>query len=41
MTAGFVFTGGASLGGTQAGMLQALYEPDIRPDLFVGTSAGA
>src|SRR3954470_5129240 len=33
--------GGASLGAAQAGMLQALYERGIRPDLFVGTSAGA
>src|SRR3954466_9855118 len=41
MTTAFVLTGGASLGATQAGMLQALYERDIQPDLFVGTSAGA
>lgn len=41
MTTAFVFSGGASLGATQAGMLQALYERDIRPDLFVGTSVGA
>ena len=41
MTIAFVLSGGASLGATQAGMLQALYERDIRPDLFVGTSAGA
>src|SRR4051812_50082275 len=41
MTTAFVLSGGASLGATQAGMLQALYERDIRPDLFVGTSAGA
>src|SRR3954447_13013395 len=41
MTTAFVLSGGASLGATQAGMLQALYERDIQPDLFVGTSAGA
>jgi NTE family protein len=41
MTTAFVLSGGASLGAAQAGMLQALYERDVRPDLFVGTSAGA
>jgi NTE family protein len=37
----FVLSGGASLGAAQAGMLQALYEREIVPDLLVGTSAGA
>ena len=37
----FVFSGGASLGAMQAGMLCALYEHGIVPDLLVGTSAGA
>src|SRR3954468_14168680 len=37
----FVLSGGASLGAIQAGMLRALYERGIRPDLIVGTSAGA
>lgn len=37
----FVLSGGASLGAVQVGMLQALYERDIRPDLLVGTSVGA
>lgn len=37
----FVLSGGASLGAVQVGMLQALFERDIRPDLFVGTSVGA
>ncbi|MBV9417059.1 MAG: patatin-like phospholipase family protein [Solirubrobacterales bacterium] len=37
----FVLSGGASLGACQAGMLEALYEQGIRPDLLVGTSAGA
>src|SRR5215217_7857580 len=37
----FVLSGGASLGSIQVGMLEALYERGIRPDLIVGTSAGA
>jgi NTE family protein len=37
----FVLAGGASLGAIQAGMLRALYERGIVPDLIVGTSAGA
>src|SRR3954464_3316769 len=37
----FVLSGGASLGAMQAGMLRALYERGIQPDLLVGTSAGA
>lgn len=37
----FVLSGGASLGALQVGMLQALYESGIVPDLLVGTSAGA
>jgi NTE family protein len=37
----FVLAGGASLGALQAGMLRALYERGIKPDLLVGTSAGA
>ena len=41
MRVAFVLSGGASLGAAQAGMLQALYERGIRPDLLVGTSAGA
>lgn len=41
MRVAFVFSGGASLGAAQAGMLQALYEEGICPDLLVGTSAGA
>jgi NTE family protein len=38
---GFVLSGGASLGAIQVGMLRALYEREITPDLIVGTSAGA
>src|SRR5688500_11432260 len=37
----FVFSGGASLGAVQAGMLRALYEREVAPDLIVGTSVGA
>lgn len=43
MTAGtaFVLAGGGSLGAVQVGMLQALVSAGVRPDLLVGTSAGA
>jgi len=37
----FVLSGGASLGAIQVGMLHALYERGIVPDVIVGTSAGA
>jgi NTE family protein len=37
----FVLSGGAGLGAIQVGMLRALYECGIRPNLIVGTSAGA
>src|SRR5262249_2259506 len=37
----FVLSGGASLGAIQVGMLAALYERGIAPDVIVGTSAGA
>lgn len=37
----FVLSGGGSLGAIQVGMLRALYERGITPDLIVGTSAGA
>ena len=37
----FVLSGGGSLGAIQVGMLRALYERGIVPDLIVGTSAGA
>jgi NTE family protein len=37
----FVLSGGASLGAIQVGMLRALYERGIVPDLVVGTSVGA
>ncbi|NUQ97435.1 MAG: patatin-like phospholipase family protein [Streptomyces sp.] len=41
MSAAFVLSGGGSLGAVQAGMLYALAEHGIMPDLLVGTSAGA
>jgi NTE family protein len=40
-TTAFVLSGGASLGAVQAGMLQALYEREIVPDLILGASVGA
>ena len=36
-----MITGGASLGAIQAGMLRALYERGIEPDLILGSSVGA
>src|SRR6266571_2337039 len=41
MTVAFVLSGGGSLGAVQVGMLQALAEREIRPDLIIGTSVGA
>ncbi|QYG94010.1 patatin-like phospholipase family protein [Iamia sp. SCSIO 61187] len=41
MTTAFVLTGGANLGAIQVGMLLALEEAGIHPDLYVGTSVGA
>src|SRR5687768_453338 len=41
MTTAFVLSGGASLGAIQVGMLRALTDHDVRPDLIVGTSVGA
>jgi NTE family protein len=38
MTTAFVLSGGGSLGAVQVGMLLALAERDITPDLVVGTS---
>ena len=37
----FVLSGGASLGAVQVGMLEALFERRIAPDVIVGSSAGA
>jgi NTE family protein len=41
MPTAFVLSGGGSLAAVQIGMLQALDERGIHPDLLVGTSAGA
>jgi NTE family protein len=38
---GFVLGGGGSLGAVQVGMLQALGEHGIAPDLVTGTSIGS
>lgn len=37
----FVLSGGANLGSIQAGMMEALLEAEIVPDVLVGTSIGA
>jgi NTE family protein len=37
----FVLAGGASLGAVEAGMLKALYERGVAPEVIVATSAGA
>ena len=37
----FVLSGGGNLGVSQVGMLMALFERNIRPDVIVGTSIGA
>jgi len=36
-----VLSGGANYGAIQAGALEVLFEADLRPDMIVGTSAGA
>ena len=41
MTTAFVLSGGGSLGSIQVGMVLALAEAGIAPDLIVGTSVGA
>ena len=40
-TTAFVLNGGGNLGAVQVGMLQALLEAGIKPDVVVGTSIGA
>jgi NTE family protein len=37
----FVLGGGGLLGAVEVGMLRALFERDVRPDLILGTSVGA
>ena len=41
MTTAFVFQGGGALSAPQVGMLRALTEGGVHPDLVVGSSAGA
>lgn len=41
MTTAFVLSGGANLGAVQVGMLRALDETGVRPDVLVGSSVGA
>ncbi len=41
MTTAFVLSGGNNLGAVQVGMLRALAEHDIHPDMIVGSSVGA
>lgn len=41
MTTAIVLSGGGNLGAVQVGMLQALADRGVRPDLLVGTSVGA
>ena len=41
MTTAFVLQGGAALAAPQVGMLRALLDAGIRPDVVVGSSAGA
>jgi NTE family protein len=41
MTTAFVLGGGGQLGAAEVGMLRALIERDVEPELIVGTSVGA
>src|SRR4051794_41244218 len=41
MTTAFVLGGGGVLGAVEVGMLRALFERGITPDLVLGTSIGA
>ena len=41
MTRAFVLPGGGALGASQAGMLETLLACGLKPDLVIGTSAGA
>lgn len=41
MSTAFVLSGGGNLGAVQVGMLAALMERDITPDLIIGSSVGA
>jgi NTE family protein len=41
MTTAFVLGGGGVLGAAEVGMLRALFEVEVKPDLVLGTSVGA
>lgn len=41
MTTAFVLGGGGVLGAVEVGMLRALFEHDVAPDMVLGTSVGA
>ena len=41
MTTAYVLGGGGVLGAVEVGMLRALLERDLTPDLVLGTSVGA
>jgi predicted acylesterase/phospholipase RssA len=41
VTVAFALSDGGNLGAAQVGMLQALQDRGVRPDLLVATSAGA
>ncbi len=41
MTTAFVLGGGGVLGAAEVGMLRALFENEVKPDLVLGTSVGA
>ncbi len=41
MPTAFVLSGGGNLGAVQVGMIRALHERDVIPDLLFGTSVGA
>ena len=41
MKTAFVFAGGASLGAVEVGMLKAITEYGVKPDMILGTSVGA
>ena len=37
----FILSGGGTLGSIQVGMLEALFEADIHPEVLVGSSIGS
>jgi NTE family protein len=41
MKLGVAFSGGGAKASSQLGIMQALYEEGIKPEIFAGTSAGS